>query len=95
MAGNDGVSKMNSKLLLLTSACGLFILSPARADAQTQTPRGFEVGAEVLDYSYRERFDWARLFDSSTANEAFRTPFFRVQRPSKMLQNLVERLLRP
>ncbi len=47
---------MNSKLLLLTSACGLFILSPARAEAQTQTPRGFEVGAEVLDYSYRERF---------------------------------------
>ena len=48
---------MNSKLVFLAASCGLLALSPSRADAQTQTRRGFEVGAEVLDYSYRERFE--------------------------------------
>ena len=47
---------MISKFAFLAGACGLLVLSPARADAQTQTRRGFEIGAEILDYSYRERF---------------------------------------
>jgi hypothetical protein len=46
---------MNSKLVFVAGTCGLLLVSPAQADAQTQTRRGFEVGAEILDYSYRER----------------------------------------
>ncbi|HEV2079696.1 MAG TPA: hypothetical protein VGR19_07360 [Allosphingosinicella sp.] len=48
---------MNSKLVFLAGTCGLLLLSPAQADAQTQTRKGFEIGAEVFDYSYRERFE--------------------------------------
>ncbi len=48
---------MNSKLVFLAGTCVLLLLTPAQADAQTQTRRGFEIGAEVFDYSYRERFE--------------------------------------
>lgn len=48
---------MISKLIFLVGTCGLVVLSPTRADAQTETRRGFEIGAEAFDYSYRERFE--------------------------------------
>jgi hypothetical protein len=43
--------------MFLASAFGFLAVFPAQADAQTQTRRGFEIGAEVSDYSYRERFE--------------------------------------
>lgn len=44
---------------LLIAACGLASVSPAQA--QVRTRPGFEVGAQLFDYKYRERFDGATV----------------------------------
>lgn len=58
---------MKTRLFFLAGACGLASLSSAQAQAQAQTPTptqaatqtrpGFEVGAQLFDYNYRERFE--------------------------------------
>ncbi len=46
---------MKTSLLFLAGTCGLAFLSPVQAHAQTRP--GFEVGAQLFDYKYRERFE--------------------------------------
>ena len=48
---------MKTSLFFLAAACSLSCLSPAQA----QTRPGFEVGAQLFDYDYRERLDGATL----------------------------------
>ncbi len=44
---------MKASFLFLAGACGLALTAPVQA----QTRPGFEIGAEILDYKYRERFE--------------------------------------
>lgn len=50
---------MKTSLFLLAGACALASYSPAQA--QTQTRPGFEVGAQLFDYNYRERLDGSTI----------------------------------
>lgn len=52
---------MKTSLFFLAGAYGLVSLSPAQAQTQTQTRPGFEVGAQLFDYEYRERFEGATI----------------------------------
>lgn len=44
---------MKTSIFFLAGACGMALASPAQA----QTRPGFEVGAQLFDYGYRERFE--------------------------------------